>query len=178
MTRMYPAIALLAANLLSTQPAAVAQIMAKYGVDSRTAAIILAQQGPLQMQEGGRVEEQEFGPTVPQYASPGLPEGMTWQEQEDLAREEDMMRTLPDMQRSGLLRLNPDAFERWLAGLAESENVEDLRTPFSDPANISGARFKKAADEVEEINREADRIKAERERREREEKHSETIKKR
>jgi len=182
---MFPAIALLAANLLSTEPATIEQVMAKYKVDKQTAAIILAQQVQSGggMQEGGRVD-------APQ--DDGIPAGFTWDTSgtrlvpQEIAAADALQQvapTRPVLGRPGWLtlghdipshselagtRFNPEAFERWLAGLPESENVIDERTPLEDPANVTSARFR----EVEAINREADRIRAERERREREEKHS------
>jgi len=186
MARAFPAIALLATSLLSNEPAEVARVAAMYGVDSRTAAIILAQQQSMGMQEGGRVD-------APQDDS--IPAGFTWDTSgtrlvpEEIAAADALQQvapTRPVLGRPGWLtlghdipshselagtRFNPEAFERWLAGLPESENIEDLRTPFADPANISGARFKAISRETDEINREADRIRAEREKREREEKH-------
>jgi hypothetical protein len=186
MAQAFPAIALMAMTLLSTQPVAVQQIMAKYGVDSRTAAIILAQQGGIPMQEGGRIE----GP----QESPPPPSGFVWDAagtklipQETAAADalQQVAPTVPIPNRAGWLTIghdvpshsaiagtnfNPDAFERWLEGLPLSENVIDERTAISDPTNITGPRFRKALAETEAINREADRIRAERERREREEK--------
>ena len=54
MARASPAIAALAASLLTTQPAAVAQGASAYHVDRQTAAIILAQQQqPMRQMAGG-----------------------------------------------------------------------------------------------------------------------------
>jgi len=179
MARAYPAIALLAASLLNTQPATVAQIAATYQVDSMAAAIILAQlqqqQGGLQMQEGGRVDAPQDGGisadftgdaaaadalqyTAPTLPVPGRPGWLT------------LGHDIPSHSELAGTRFNPEAFERWLVNLPESENVIDERTSIFDPANLTGPRFKKTMEETEAINREADRIREERERREREEK--------
>jgi hypothetical protein len=176
MAQAFPAIALMAMTLLSTQPVAVQQIMAKYGVDSRTAAIILAQQQQQapslgEMQEGGRVEAGDSGPPPVEWYSSGplsqVPYNTTAPDPHGYVT---LGRDVPASHYLAGLRFNPYAFDQWLEHLPLSENVIDERTAISDPTNITGPRFRKALAETEAINREADRIRAERERREREEK--------
>jgi hypothetical protein len=59
------------------------------------------------------------------------------------------------------IRPNPGNWDRWLLSRPDSENIDDRRTPYESPENVSGRRFKEAAKKKRDVEEEADRIKLE-----------------